>query len=90
MRQGFLSSPDRPGHRPPASPLLKALGATLAVTVVATVIVGGLGTSGRSGKARAEAILQINSAHGASYVPALEGKRPLFILALGRDRKSVV
>jgi LCP family protein required for cell wall assembly len=32
-------------------------------------------------------IVEIHSAHGASYIPALEGKRPLFILALGSDAR---
>jgi LCP family protein required for cell wall assembly len=31
--------------------------------------------------------MEIHSAHGASFVPALEGKRPLFILALGSDAR---
>jgi polyisoprenyl-teichoic acid--peptidoglycan teichoic acid transferase len=35
----------------------------------------------------AEQAIEIHSAHGTSYVPALEGKRPLFILALGSDAR---
>ncbi len=31
--------------------------------------------------------LQIRSAHGASFLPALEGRRPLFILAIGSDAR---
>jgi LCP family protein required for cell wall assembly len=31
--------------------------------------------------------MELHSAHGASFVPALEGKRPLFILALGSDAR---
>jgi LCP family protein required for cell wall assembly len=46
--------------------------AVLAITVLATVTIEGLGTTGRS---------------GASYVPRLEGKRRLFILALGSDAR---
>lgn len=59
----------------------------LALAVAATVTVGGLGTTGRSGRARPVDFVQIHSAHGASYVPALQGKRPLFILALGSDAR---
>ena len=33
------------------------------------------------------AVLEIHSLHGASFVPALQGKRPLFILALGSDAR---
>jgi len=32
-------------------------------------------------------IVEIHSAHGTSYVPALQGRRPLFILALGSDAR---
>ena len=32
-------------------------------------------------------VLEIGSVHGASFVPALQGKRPLFILALGSDAR---
>jgi anionic cell wall polymer biosynthesis LytR-Cps2A-Psr (LCP) family protein len=31
--------------------------------------------------------VEIHSVHGRSFVPALEGKRPLFILALGSDAR---
>lgn len=31
--------------------------------------------------------LQIRSAHGASFLPALEGRRPLFVLAIGSDAR---
>jgi polyisoprenyl-teichoic acid--peptidoglycan teichoic acid transferase len=32
-------------------------------------------------------VVEIHSAHGSSFVPALQGKRPLFILALGSDAR---
>jgi LCP family protein required for cell wall assembly len=32
-------------------------------------------------------IIEIHSAHGASFLPALEGRRPIFILALGSDAR---
>jgi LCP family protein required for cell wall assembly len=35
----------------------------------------------------ATALLEVQSAHGASFVPALEGKKPLFILAIGSDAR---
>lgn len=34
-----------------------------------------------------EVALEIRSAHGSSFVPALQSKRPLFILALGSDAR---
>jgi polyisoprenyl-teichoic acid--peptidoglycan teichoic acid transferase len=35
----------------------------------------------------ADEVIEIHSAHGTSFVPALQGKRPLFILALGSDAR---
>jgi polyisoprenyl-teichoic acid--peptidoglycan teichoic acid transferase len=32
-------------------------------------------------------VIEIHSAHGASFLPALEGRRPIFILALGSDAR---
>jgi LCP family protein required for cell wall assembly len=32
-------------------------------------------------------VLEIHAVHGSSFVPALQGKRPLFILALGSDAR---
>lgn len=58
----------------------------VALTIVATVTVAGLRTTGRSGMRLVDEV-QIHSAHGASYVPALQGRRPLFILALGSDAR---
>ena len=66
---------------------LRGVGVVVAVAAAATVTAEGLGTTGRSGRARAADIVEIHSAHGASYVPALQGKRPLFILALGSDAR---
>jgi LCP family protein required for cell wall assembly len=66
---------------------LRWAGASIAAAVVATVTVQALGTTGRSGPARAAEVVEIHSAHGTSYVPALQGKRPLFILALGSDAR---
>src|SRR2546425_10466461 len=60
--------------------------------VLAGVLLTGLAVFGvRQLAARpAEAstvVLEIHSLHGASFVPALQGKRPLFILALGSDAR---
>jgi LCP family protein required for cell wall assembly len=32
-------------------------------------------------------VIQLRAAHGASFVPALDGRRPIFILALGSDAR---
>jgi polyisoprenyl-teichoic acid--peptidoglycan teichoic acid transferase len=37
--------------------------------------------------AEAADLVEIHSVHGASFVPALEGQRPLFILVLGSDAR---
>jgi LCP family protein required for cell wall assembly len=65
----------------------RAVGAVIGMAVVATVSVQALGATGRSGPVRAADLVEIHSAHGASYVPALQGRRPLFILALGSDAR---
>ncbi len=33
-------------------------------------------------------VVQIHSVHGASFLPALEGRRPIFILAIGSDART--
>lgn len=63
------------------------VGALALMTVSVTVLVAA-GSTGKSGPAIASAdTVEIHSAHGSSYIPALEGKRPLFILALGSDAR---
>jgi anionic cell wall polymer biosynthesis LytR-Cps2A-Psr (LCP) family protein len=62
--------------------LLVALGAVAALST---------GTHPRPRAAAAAApddIVEIHSAHGASFVPALQGNGPIFILALGSDARS--
>jgi polyisoprenyl-teichoic acid--peptidoglycan teichoic acid transferase len=60
----------------------------LAVAVLSALVLVAAGAAGKSGPALALAdVVEIHSAHGASFVPALEGKRPLFILALGSDAR---
>jgi LCP family protein required for cell wall assembly len=58
--------------------------------MTALFIVGGtvaFGLRGHQAPAMASDAVEIHSAHGASFVPALQGKRPLFILALGSDAR---
>jgi len=65
------------------------VGATcIALLAASAGILAATGAGGKSGPAFAAAdVVEIHSAHGASFVPALEGKRPLFILALGSDAR---
>ena len=51
----------------------------------AVVVRGGEAAS--PAHAAARPAIEIHAAHGTSYVPALQGKRPLFILALGSDAR---
>jgi LCP family protein required for cell wall assembly len=81
MGTGRRRHAPRPGRR-----LLRltGLGALIVVLAAAAVVrsnVGGTST------VAADEVVEIHSAHGTSFVPALEGKRPLFILALGSDAR---
>jgi LCP family protein required for cell wall assembly len=61
---------------------------SLAVMALSAAVLVAAGAAGKSGPAVAlPDVVEIHSAHGASFVPALEGKRPLFILALGSDAR---
>jgi LCP family protein required for cell wall assembly len=60
------------------------LGALIVILAAAAVVRSEIG--GRSAVA-ADEVIEIHSAHGTSFVPALQGKRPLFILALGSDAR---
>ena len=42
-------------------------------------------TGANAASVRAQPAIEVHSAHGASFVPALQGRRPLFILVLGSD-----
>lgn len=88
MRHRIETRTGHARHRRRTRPLVRAFGAMLAITILATGALLGLETTGRSGRARAVNVLEIRSAHGASYVPALAGRRPLFILALGSDARG--
>lgn len=61
-----------------------------AATVVVGLAAAGLALPRGSGRPAEAAVpaLTIGAAHGASYVPALSGKRPLFILVLGSDERK--
>ena len=61
---------------------LTAILAMMSVLGVGSILI----LQGSAGPASATD-MQIQAAHGASFVPALEGKRPLFILALGSDAR---
>jgi LCP family protein required for cell wall assembly len=67
--------------------LVGALTGALAVLLVAGVIVVARGGRSQAPAHAAGPVVEIHAAHGTSYVPALEGKRPLFILALGSDAR---
>jgi polyisoprenyl-teichoic acid--peptidoglycan teichoic acid transferase len=76
-----------PGSRP------RRRGWVRLLVVVVTLAVAVAGLAGLAPTARGRAcpktapVVEIHAAHGASYVPALQGKRPLFILALGSDAR---
>lgn len=59
------------------------------VAVVAAVAVAaGVALARTAGHpAAAQPVVEIHAAHGASFVPALEGSRPLFVLVLGSDAR---
>ena len=66
----------------------KLTAAGVAVGVVFTGLTLLFGAREQSSTARALSTpLQIRSAHGASFLPALKGRRPLFILAIGSDAR---
>jgi LCP family protein required for cell wall assembly len=71
---------------PPGRRLLRVagLGALIAVLAGAAVVRSNIG--GQS-TVSADEVIEIHSAHGTSFVPALQGKRPLFILTLGSDAR---
>ena len=65
--------------------LMAVVGAVL-LAGGAMVVVGG-GRSGSAARAAEGPVVEIHAAHGTTFVPALEGRRPLFILALGSDAR---
>jgi polyisoprenyl-teichoic acid--peptidoglycan teichoic acid transferase len=72
------------GARPART--VRIVGAVVALLVVAGTLTFGL--RGRAQRAVAAGeVVMIHSAHGASFVPAVKGHKPLFILALGSDAR---
>jgi LCP family protein required for cell wall assembly len=70
------------------SRLRKLTAAAVAVGVVSSGMIILVNSRGRTDTAHALSTpLQIRSAHGASFLPALRGRRPLFILAIGSDAR---
>ena len=86
-----MTAPDTPrtARRGPRRRALARIGSgSLAVMALTAAVLVAAGPAGRSGPALAlPDVVEIHSAHGSSFVPALEGKRPLFILALGSDAR---
>jgi LCP family protein required for cell wall assembly len=76
-----------------AGPLIRFVAVVTAVVVIVAaaaisiVVRAGDGASTAHAQEVASPAVEIHAAHGSSYVPALEGKRPLFILALGSDAR---
>jgi LCP family protein required for cell wall assembly len=60
-----------------------------AALVLALAVLGGGGLIVLRPRSTAAAagVVEIHAAHGSSFVPALQGKRPLFILVLGSDAR---
>src|SRR5207247_2881382 len=86
-----MTAPDTPrtARRGPRRRALARIGSgSLAVMALTAAVLVAARPAGRSGPALAlPDVVEIHSAHGSSFVPALEGKRPLFILALGSDAR---
>jgi LCP family protein required for cell wall assembly len=61
---------------------MTAIFGLISVVAAASIVI----LRGGTGPASATDV-QIQAAHGSSFVPALQGKRPLFILALGSDAR---
>jgi polyisoprenyl-teichoic acid--peptidoglycan teichoic acid transferase len=74
-------------HRARRLPAVLTAAGMILIVVAVGVAQGPGGTPGPAAHAAEEPLVEIHAAHGASYVPALQGKRPLFILALGSDAR---
>jgi polyisoprenyl-teichoic acid--peptidoglycan teichoic acid transferase len=85
-----MTSPMAP-RRGPWRRLLVRVGVGVVVLCVAAAAFGrfgpGLQVRVQPSTRAASFAMELHSAHGASFVPALEGKGPLFILALGSDAR---
>jgi LCP family protein required for cell wall assembly len=67
--------------------LLRLTGLALAVAVLVAGVAVAIQGRIKPAAASSSTVVEIHSAHGASFLPALQGKRPLFILALGSDAR---
>jgi LCP family protein required for cell wall assembly len=68
--------------------MVAGAGVALAIVAVAVAVaVGPLGPPGSTAQAAEEPLVEIHAAHGTSFVPTLDGKRPVFILVLGSDAR---
>jgi LCP family protein required for cell wall assembly len=68
--------------------LLAAMSALFVMALAVSIAIAVRGGGGAPPAHAAETpVVEIHAAHGTSYIPALEGKRPLFILALGSDAR---
>jgi polyisoprenyl-teichoic acid--peptidoglycan teichoic acid transferase len=82
-----MSLLDRRRHQPrPRWRSVRVIGISLVILALGSTAAVQLNLRGRPAAAATETI-EIHSAHGTSFVPALQGKRPLFILALGSDAR---
>jgi polyisoprenyl-teichoic acid--peptidoglycan teichoic acid transferase len=73
-----------------AGMIAAAVGVAVAAAVIAVPAGGGRPASAATPNPSASSgpAVVVGSAHGASYVPALRGNRPLFILVLGSDART--
>jgi polyisoprenyl-teichoic acid--peptidoglycan teichoic acid transferase len=66
---------------------VRIAGAMAVLLLAATAVTMGVRPGAQPAAAAPWATVEIHSAHGASFVPALKGHRALFILALGSDAR---
>ena len=62
-------------------------GAALGVTLLSVAVVTGMRGATPPARAASGPVVLFHSAHGSSYIPALSGARPMFVLALGSDAR---
>jgi LCP family protein required for cell wall assembly len=66
---------------------MRVVGLGLVILSLASAATMRFTLGSRPAQATSPDVVEIHSAHGSSFVPALQGKRPLFILALGSDAR---
>jgi LCP family protein required for cell wall assembly len=67
--------------------MLRVLGATIGMALLSVAVITGLRRVAPPARAASGPVMLLHSAHGSSYIPALSGERPLFILVLGSDAR---